>query len=157
MDSGGFMCHQCGRQGTDEKPVARFFQGESGWPHELRYMCAECLFNAVRDGKVNVHYAPLNDRFTGFMDLREDGIWSCYTCCEVKDRVGELSNAYPNELEFLCPDCLFKLVVKGTFTIWPVGLANPKTKPVEAAPTGPTATVNKESGAVSVDGITFRW
>lgn len=150
-----WSCYSCdakGRQQSNRVPVANLFT-ESGIPLIYRYMCADCLFDAVRDKVLKLHYTPADLTIVGFSDIKENSEWACYGPCRVDTpRVGEINGTdiSPIELEYLCPQCLFDRVVDGTFVVSVIVKK-------EAAPTGPTANVDKETGAVSVDGITFRW
>jgi hypothetical protein len=151
IEQGGFICHYCnGSNGS----VARIYQGENGWPQSLQYLCPDCLFSAVENGELDVNYN--GHKFTGFDAVNDSGAWQCYHCEEGRDRVALIPGQMPYNLEYLCPDCLMDVVVEGTFVVRPVGMA--KTKVVEeAAPIGPTAEFNKESGVVSIDDVEFRW
>lgn len=152
----GWLCYSCNKVvGTTTEPVVRLGEGVDGWPRKLAYLCPSCLFEAVRDGQLVLQHEGKQLQMGG---TEERGSWSCFGHAardsdnDVQERVMyliEQERGLPDRHEFLCPSCLMDDVIHERLTVH---------MPVveEAAPIGPTA-ITEEDGAVSVEGITFRW
>lgn len=156
--TGQYLCYWCGKQ---EAKVAMTAAALGDVPREYQWMCADCIFDAVRDGRLKLRIQSIERSFDG--GTEEDGDWSCYHCNQVRDRVGYVdpTNNLPRGFEFLCVDCLFDEVVKREKLGLIAGTLTRKDAPMEAvadeAVAGPLADYDKDTGAVKIDGITFSW
>ena len=162
--STGFNCHYCwyverkttsdGNSNNAGGAVVVNLSG-GGIPRDYRYVCPEHLFNAVRDGKLLISESGSEPQ--AFSDTEEDADWMCYVCNETQPRVGHFREPplSTHNWQFSCENCLMRGVISGQLV---VSMGDTSTTEVtEAAPTGPTATYDKETGDVKIDGATFRW